>query len=378
MYLSSRLSQLIHRMNRTNCVICNTPDNFIEIHRLENYPITPSSSLESSDEFRDCVFVTCNSCGSVQLKTLIDPFKLYKDSHNSTENTPTWREHHKLFSEFISSNSNIDSIVEVGGNSGILYTYLKDVISKYTILDICDTNGRPDDIVFIEGNCETYDFSGHKTVVLSHTFEHLYYPLKFINNLSKGRVESVYISIPNMENLYKSKNVSIIHNEHTFFVGDEEIRYLFSQSGYVCKSLDGFKMHSLFYHFVYDHSSRPLTLHKNLKRSEYIQTYLKEFEETVSNLVIDRPSFICPAGHYGQKIFYYLQKYSANILGFIDNDISKQNKRVYGTTGQVYSPDILQKYKDTIINVILYAGPYTVELKAQLNLLHPRIEYISI
>jgi hypothetical protein len=367
-------------MNRSTCVICHRSDNFVEIHRLEKYPITPSSnSLElSSDEFNDCSFVSCILCGSVQLKTLIDPFKLYKDSHNSTENTPTWKEHHQLFAEFISESTNIDSILEVGGNSGILYTYLKKEIPNYTILDICDTNDRPMDITFIEGNCETYDFNGHKTVVLSHTFEHLYNPIKFIDNLSRGKVESVYISIPNMEQLYQSKNISIIHNEHTFFVGDNEIRFLFSKSGYVCKIIKAFKKHSLFYHFIYDASSQPLTLYKNMERANYIKSYLKEFEESVSKIVIDKPSFICPAGHYGQKIFYYLQKYSANIIGFIDNDISKQDKRVYGTTGLVYSPNILQKYKDTTINVILYAGPYTEELKNQLNLLHPNIKYIII
>jgi hypothetical protein len=365
-------------MIRSACIICNKDNTFIEIHRLTNYPITPSSSIELSDEFCDYSLVTCNSCGSVQLKTLIDPFKLYKDSHNSTENTPTWKEHHKCFAEFIYKSTNTNSILEIGGNSGILYKYLKEKIPNYTILDICDTNGRPDDIMFIEGNCETYDFSGHKTIVLSHTFEHLYYPIKFIDNLLKGGVKSVYISIPNMQQLYESKNISIIHNEHTFFVGDNEIRYLFSQSGYVCKIMNSFKKHSLFYHFIHEPSSEPLALYKNMGRSKYIQTYLKEFEDSVLKIVINKPFFICPAGHYGQKIFYYLHKYSANIIGFIDNDISKQNKRVYGTTGWVYSPDILQKYKDTIINVILYAGPYTAELKAQLNLLHPRIEYISV
>ena len=79
-----------------------------------------------------------------------------------------------------------------------------------------------------------------------------------------------------------------------------------------------------------------------------------------------------------KKLYYYLQKYSKHIIGFIDNDISKQNKRVYGTTGNVYSPDVLLNYRDTVISIILYAGPYTTELKNQLNLLHASIHYIII
>ena len=366
-------------MNRTICVLCHS-STFSNIYTLHNYPITPSSSsLDiSSDEFNDCIFVSCNFCGAVQLKNLIDPFKLYKDSHNSTEETPTWKKHHELFANFISATTYTSSILEVGGNSGILYKFLNNNISDYTILDICNSGDRPSDIKFIEGNCETFDFSGHSTIVLSHTLEHLYSPIKFIDNLSKGGVESIYISIPNMEHLYDSKNISIIHNEHTFFIGDNEIRYLFSQHGFSCEAFYEFKKHSLFYKFIHDPSIIPLPLYKNMERSAHIQSYLNDFEKSIAKVVIDKPCFICPAGHYGQKIYYYLREYSKNIIGFIDNDISKQNKRVYGTSVYVYSPDTLLNYKDTEINVILYAGPYTTELKSQLNIVHSDIEYIVV
>jgi len=365
-------------MERTNCVICES-NSFNHVYSLENYPITPSSSsLDlSSDEFNNCIFISCNYCGAVQLKNLVDPFKLYKDSHNSTENTPTWKEHHQLFAKFIHENTDTHSILEIGGNSGILYKYLNRYIADYTILDICNSGNRPLEIKFIEGNCETFDFTDHKNLVLSHTFEHLYYPIKFINNLVKSHVESVYISIPNMEYLYNSKNISIIHNEHTFFVADNEIRYLFSQYGFSCSAFYEFKRHSLFYKFIYDPSIKLLPLYKNMERAPYIKSYLKDFEELVTKVVIDKPCFICPAGHYGQKIYYYLRNYSKYIIGFIDNDLSKQNKRVYGTACEVYSPDVLLNYKDTV-SIILYAGPYTTELKNQLNLLNSSIDYIII
>ena len=72
-------------MNRNSCIICNSK-LLNDIYTLENYPITPSSNnLDySTDEFQDCTFLSCNICGCVQLKTLIDPIKLYLNSHNST------------------------------------------------------------------------------------------------------------------------------------------------------------------------------------------------------------------------------------------------------------------------------------------------------
>ena len=363
-------------MIRDTCVLCDK-GLLTELHTLKNYPITPSSNEmdASSDEFSDCIFATCNICGCIQLQTLVDPVKLYENSHNSTENTPTWKEHHRLFAEFISERSDT-VLLEVGGNSGTLYRLLSQKIPNYTILDICDSTSRPSTVQFIQGNCENYDFTGYTHIALSHTFEHLYHPKRFVENLSKAKVQSVFISIPNMDHLYISKNISILHNEHTFFVGDTEIRHLFSRYGYSCAVTYSFKTHSLFYYFVYDLTTVQLSLLNSLQRSMNIKGVLSDFEVSVKRVVIEHPCFICPAGHYGQKIFYYLQQYCKNVIGFIDNDLSKQGKRVYGTPAFVYSPDVLIEYKGSPILVILYAGPYTRELKLQLNLLHPSIVYI--
>ena len=181
-----------------------------------------------------------------------------------------------------------------------------------------------------------------------------------------------------MDNLYHSKNISIIHNEHTFFIGDDEIKYLFSQYGYLCATSKAFRNHSLFYHFVYNESIMALPVPSNMARAENIKTYISDFELSIKNINITMPCFICPAGHYGQKIYYYLEQYHNNIIGFIDNDISKQGLRVYGTPKQVYSPNILKTYEGNMICVILYAGPYTKELQTQLNSLHTNIYYINI
>jgi len=365
-------------MRRRECVVC-TNTSLTEFYTLKDYPITPSSGPfdMETDEFQDCTFATCNKCGTIQLINLIDPVKLYKNSHNSTENTPTWKEHHTLFSEFISVNADTSAVLEIGGNSGVLYKLLSQRFPKYTILDICDNNTRPAEVEFLYGNCEDYDFIGHNHVVLSHTFEHLYNPRRFIENLSNAVVNNIYISIPNMEHLYDSKNISIIHNEHTFFVSNAEIQYLFSQYGYSCSSTINFKKHSIFYHFIYTPSIIPKTICK-VERHLEIAKWLSDFEEIINNIKIDRPTFICPAGHYGQKIYHYIRCDKKYIKGFIDNDISKQKMRVYGTSCYVYPADILIDYKDISVSCILYAGPYTNELKQQLNSIHPNINFINL
>lgn len=365
-------------MRRTACVLCDS-DRLSNSFTIKNYPITPSSdTLDSEyDEFHDCEIGSCDDCGALQLLTLVDPIKLYQNSHNSTENTPTWKEHHRLFSDFVTDGSTATDILEIGGNSGVLYRLLRDRFPNYFILDICDSKNRPPDIRFIEGNCEAFDFTGFTHLVLSHTFEHLYSPAKFVENLANAGVQSVCISIPNMEHLYNCRNISILHNEHTYFVAENEIKYLFSTFGYACKRLTHFKKHSTFYEFTPARCDL-LPILTNTVKADDISKVFSEFESSIQGITINKPCFICPAGHYGQKLYHYLRQFKNHILGFIDNDASKQGLRVYGTDAYVFSPDILIKHQDTTISVILYAGPYADELKVQLSSLHPSIEYIAL
>jgi len=366
-------------MIRNTCVLCESKE-INNIYTLTNYPITPSTAPDDYefDVFKDCKFVACNICSCVQLETLIDPTILYMNTHNSTGDTPTWKAHHTSFVNFIDSTANIHDIVEIGGNSGLLYNYTKNKGVRYSIIDICDNPSRPSDIPFIQGNCETFDFTGIDCVVLSHTLEHLYNPRDFINNLRNGGVKSIFISIPNMNNLVATQNLSILHNEHTYFIGNDEILALFSQFGYSCAYSQLFKLHSYFYNFIYSPNTTPIQFNQNTERTNTIQNIFKLYETKMLEISITSPCFICPAGHYGQKIYYYLKKYSIFIQCFIDNDPSKQGTRVYGTPKLVHSPDIIQNYKDKKIFIILYAGPYSDELKCQLNLLHPSIVYITI
>ena len=364
-------------MFRTQCVLCDQA-SLSSIFTLEKYPITPSSSSLGSetDETQDCIFASCTACGALQLQTLIDPVKLYQHSHNSTENTPTWKEHHKAFSDFVISTSP-RRLLEIGGNSGTLYGLLSERIPDYTILDICNSKKRPQTVKFLKGNCENFDLSGHTDIAMSHTFEHLYFPRKFVENLAKAKVQSICISIPNMDYLLKSKNISVLHNEHTYFVAEKEINYLFSLVGYSCKTSAQFNKHSTFYQFV-PSVLEPIAISPNPDQAIKLKKILTSFESRMKAITIDKPYFICPGGHYGQKIAYYLKPFRHYIMGFLDNDPSKQDMRVYGTDIRVHSPKILREFQATGVYVILCAGPYTEELKKQLNDLHSNIEYITI
>jgi hypothetical protein len=56
-----------------------------------------------------------------------------------------------------------------------LIEYYKD----YTVFDYSlDQAIRRDNVNYIEGNCENFDFPQDSNIIMSHVFEHLYEPKK--------------------------------------------------------------------------------------------------------------------------------------------------------------------------------------------------------
>lgn len=357
--------------SRTECVICSGELHFT--FERKKYPITvnPPDISESHelDKYCDQLFYTCMKCSCVQLGNLIDPSLLYKDNHNNTYNTPTWKEHHEQFSRFILK-SGVESILELGGN-GILFKVMNNPHIRYSCLDMYDPIDKIDGIQYYQGNCEEYEYPKGSTIVMSHVFEHLYNPRKFIKKIESCGIESVYISIPNMKQMIELNNPTIMNNEHTYYVDRVNLEWLFSQYNYELYDEYEFKRHSLFFCF-----RRNIHVHKQSvqNRSEIANTLSAQLQNIQFESIDMKPnSFIVPAGMFGQLLYYYKQP---DIIGFIDNDTSKQNHRVYGTPHYVYDFTILLNYG--AVTVYLLAGPYTSELKQQIHSINANVEVIEV
>jgi len=351
---------------RFACILCN--GSLRDFFCRKQYPITCSPPTNTQpfteDIFADQNFSVCNICSCVQLKNLINPSLLYSTAHNNTFNTPTWLEHHNKFLNFIFNKVSHTSITEIGG-SGKLFELLNRSDINYTCLDISAPTVKVYGVNYIVGNCETYNYSGLETIVMSHVFEHLYNPHVFLNTILQGGVKHVYISIPNMKALIDSNTVNIINNEHTFYIDKESIIWLFNQHGYSPVDIFEYKTHSLFIYFSKIETTiinkLPLSRRLYVENSLY-NLFLKETSR-LSNIIIKPNSFIAPAGIYGQFVIYCCKP--KNILGFLDNDLSKQGHRVYGTSYFIYEFDELAKYSN--ITIYLWDGQYTDELIKQIK-----------
>ena len=368
-------------MDRTKCAVCLS-DKLSFIYSLKDLPFTflPTIDPITSDTTITLTIYTCEVCGCAQLKHLLDPAILYGVPHNTTKDTPTWKQHHRTFAEFLCKNiPESVKLVEIGGYSGVLANLVlqqrKDI--QYTIMDLCDTNPNIDNVGFINGNGETSNLDKDSVVILSHVFEHLYEPHAFIENMNRNKIQNIFISIPNMKVLLDKKNMAVINKEHTFYCGYEDILYIFSKGGYRCTSTESFKDHSLFFHFI-----------KNTETTTTIDAYHRGYavdmysiyesnRKSISELIMKEPFFIVPAGLYGQLIYYFLKDtYRPNILGFLDNDIHKIGKRLYGTPNIIFKMDKVAEY--STVTVLITTTPYTEEIIKQLTSYNINIRFIQL
>lgn len=377
--------------HRTKCVICANTE-FNDIYTFVDYPLlfSPATHDIIEDERASLNFIGCINCGCVQLENLINPSKLYENSIYMTYNTPTWKKHHELFADFIIENSGDIGVkfLEIGGSTAVL---AKHIISRtpetdYTIMDMCSippSFGENITIKYIQNNCEEYEYDAHHVLIMSHVFEHLYEPQKFIEIISKN-VNEIFISIPDMIELLKQKDNAIINIEHTFFCDTTYIIYMFKQFGYVCRQIYEFEGNSVFYHFIKKNATITetvfaLPITSNVYLLETITNYFIEREHKIRDISINTPHcFICPSGHYGQLTYNYLNIINKQkVLGFLDSDIMKIGSRVYGTNLQTYAKSHIQKYtKD--ITVIIVSERFRNEIRKELLELNRNIRFIDV
>ena len=354
---------MIYEMERHACVLCSEPIFFL--YQLNHMPIRLSQTDTAIEEdiFQDQHVFFCKQCSCVQLKNLIDPSILYQHPHNTTSMLPTWREHHSTFSTFITDSLDTTAIMEIGGSSGALYRTLEHTSIQYSCIDLCPANFDTSKCTYIIGNAEDYNFDNIDTVVMSHVFEHLYDPKVLLSNLSKNNISNIFISIPNMPALLDKGSSSIIHYEHTYYIDKYLTEYVLSEQGYSLVNYYEFKDHSLFMEFKKTNCDKR-TIEPRHEIVEKMHVIYNSMYARFQGQEISPKSYIIPAGHMGQ-LLYSIAKPSS-IYGFLDNDPSKQGKRMYGTPYMIYPFDQLQHHNE-IIHVYIYAGPYVKEVMKQVE-----------
>jgi hypothetical protein len=323
---------------RDFCVLCNNSKlNDIKTINIPLYIID-----NPDNKSWDMKYGYCETCYSVQLKTLLDPNILYDKNYiQPVSESYNWVQHNMSFVNFIINSVNINKpLIEIGSSSFVLGKHLIEYYKDYTVFDYSlEQAEKKDRVKYIEGNCENYNFPENSNVIMSHVFEHLYDPKKFIENCKKNNVENIIISIPNMNDL---SNLNIF-NQHTFLYSDDDIEYIFKINHYKLLNKSFFNTNDksfpcLFFHFQLSKEKKePIILRKIIEnRHLYTCNLLKSFK-------VPEKTFIATAGMQSLTIYNSIEN-NENIIGIIDYNIKLQNNK-YGNTDFLIQPyEYLKNY----------------------------------
>lgn len=362
---------------RENCVITGASD-LEHLFTFENFPVFMgcTDGPESEDLRSSMSWWISKSSGLVQLKALIPLPILYPESHGAGEVGALWRKHHSEFADFVAG-FEPRSVFEIGGAHGILEAeHRRHREIPWTILDPNPHPSKETKAKFIKGFFDkNYKFDGEfDSVIHSHLFEHVYDPAEFVRALRDFMPEGTNLafSIPNMEEMLRRKYTNCINFEHTVLLTEPFVEYLLSNNGFEIVQKQKFQDdHSLFFHAIRNSKVNARELEGGLYKEyhDLYTDYIDYHKELVSSLNIRIESLETPTYLFGAHVFtQYLIAFgldTTRIVGILDNDPSKQGRRLYGTDLNVYSPSVLKEAGN--VNVVLKAGVYCDEIRADIN-----------
>jgi len=371
-------------MLRNECTICEY-SVFTDCFKMNSTINMVSDREYDENETFTLKFDGCRNCGCVQMRELAEPSKIYNEPLECFYG-PALKKHYDLFNDFIVKNIDYKEhlFFEIGGSYGrlakmIIEKYIKNNQSiDYKILEFsADSYQKIEHVEYISGNCENYDYSNIETIIMSHVFEHLYEPRKFVKTISEKSVKRVFISIPDMDNLTKNKDVNNLNILHTYYLNTIYLTKIFNDYGYELTDSYNYENNSVFYYFTKTHQIIINTSYKNIALIDELKQFYENLQNNISCVNIEDKFFICPSGFYGKFIYYNLnERTKQQVMGFLDSDKKKIGKRLMGTPCKVFEKKEIKNYEK--VTILIVSEKHRNEIKDELSQNHNDISFISL
>ena len=373
-------------IKRNYCVFSGKQD-LEHLYTFKDFPVFMGcvDNVPEKDIKVDMSWWISKSTGSIQLNPLIPLDILYGSGHGSGSVGKLWQRHHQEFAKFIHEYG-LRNVMEIGGGHGILaLNYLQLMPdARWTIVEPNPTAPSDARINVVRGLFDERFTINEEidAVIHSHVLEHIYDPLGFMASVSKllevGKKH--LFSVPNSTIMLKQKYNNCINFEHTIFLTEPFIDYILQRNNFRVEKKQYFlEDHSIFYAAIQE---KGVACPVCPTEYEYNRKIYEDYIQYHNKLVCELNSKI--KNYNGGIYLFGAHVFAQYLLGFgldgsriqcvLDNDPQKQDRRLYGSSLMVSSPEILREAKKPA--VILRAGVYNNEIKEDiLSNINPCVEF---
>lgn len=319
--------------------------------------------------------------GVIQLDKLLPLDVLYQTQHVDGTG-PTWAQYYHDLADYIAK-QNPRHVLEIGGGQGELGKIFIDNTrdTTWTIVEPNPLSKETDRIKIIPAFFdENFKYNGAAdAIVFSQLMEHVYNPRSFLKAIADHLVtgEKLIFAYPNLTVWLSKKYTNALNFEHTMLLTDCFIDVLLVEYGFRVTDKTFYKEHSVLYTAEKLDSPDPVPILEN-KYSEYKKLFLDFIgyhEKLVADLnqkidAFDGEVYVFGAHIFSQYLFQFGLK-KEKTASLLDNSSLKQGKRLYGTSLQVESPEVLREKGK--VGVVLRVGIYREEILRQLQEINPEI-----
>ena len=366
---------------RLDCVVCNSPlPSVAQIYAKVPVYMGVTTKSPSTDLFADQRWTVCNKCGCVQLTELLDPSVLYAVTHTPGTVGSTWTKHHTDFAEFV-ARKNPRKVLEVGAGTTLLASLVQQRagIQSYTILDP-NVIDRGDNVRIIRELLTSNFHLDEKfdTIIHSHTLEHFYTPVEDLKALARLMTDdgTMVVSVPLIVNSVIDGFANGLNFEHTYMTTVSNLYTLFGMAGLHITTMASFSPHNVFITAVKEQRHVAIANEANSNRNILARYFTKLLDDirNINEQIKGKNSgsvYLFGAHVFSQVL---VSCGLSKVYCVLDNDPNKHDKRLYGTSYQVYDPSLIRSDGNAI--VILRAGQYSTEIAEQLRTINPKVTII--
>ncbi|MCD4706071.1 class I SAM-dependent methyltransferase, partial [bacterium] len=336
-------------------------NNLEQLYAFKDFPVFMGcvNAPQYKDLAADMSWEICRDTGLIQLKKLLPLDILYLDQHNDGIGK-VWQDHYLAFSKFLRKYKP-KKVLEIGGaHDHIARNYMEmDSSIKWISVEpnpqyinnkkIKVIKDWFDDKFTLDENVDT--------IIHSHVFEHTYSPFEFISHIGKFlKIGDKHIfTFPNMLEMLKRKFTNCLNFEHTIFLTEYFTDYILQKQGFkiIEKEYYG-DPHSIFYatQKIVSGDNDIILENKYIEYKKIFMNFINYHLDIVNNLnnKIEKSSksVYLFGGHIFSQYLINFGLKEDRIESILDNSPIKQNKRLYGTSLNVFSPKILKK-KDNVV-----------------------------